>query len=49
LCIAPSGAVVALDQPGQALTAVAYEDDANDAVLSLPGPLAAPPASPPFA
>ncbi len=40
LCIAPSGAVVVLDQPGQALAALAYRDDADEATFALPAPVA---------
>jgi hypothetical protein len=40
LCVAPSGAVVLLDQPGQSLTATAYRDGADDRAFTLPGPLA---------
>lgn len=40
LCIAPSGAPVAIDQPSQLLTATAYEDGADPRAFVLPGPLA---------
>jgi hypothetical protein len=39
LCIADSGAAVTIDQPGQALTAVAYEEKADERAFALPGPL----------
>ncbi|MFP5376695.1 MAG: hypothetical protein ACLGIO_07950 [Acidimicrobiia bacterium] len=51
LCVAPSGAVVAIEQPGQLLTAVDYDDSVDENAFTLPGPLAttttAPPASTP--
>ena len=40
LCVAASGATLVLDQPGQALTAVSYRDEADEAAFSLPGPVA---------
>ena len=40
LCVAPSGAALVIDQPGQALTAVAYEDRADAGAFTLPGRLA---------
>ena len=40
LCVAPSGAVLAVDQPGQRLTAVEYSDDVDATTFVLPGPLA---------
>lgn len=40
LCIAPSGAVLSIDQPDQALSAVAYEERADPAGFSLPAPVA---------
>lgn len=51
LCVAPSGAALVIDQPGQALTAVAYEERADAAAFALPGRLAttttgSPPPSP---
>lgn len=39
LCIAPSGAALSIDQPGQALTAIAYEAGVEDGAFFLPGPL----------
>ena len=39
LCIAPTGAVLSIDQPGQALTAVAYGTDVEEGAFALPGPL----------
>ena len=47
LCVAPSGAALVLDQPGQALTAVSYRDGADEAAFSLPGPLATTSTAPP--
>ena len=40
LCVAPSGAALAIDQPDQRLTAVGYADDVDAAAFVLPGPLA---------
>jgi hypothetical protein len=39
LCVAPSGAALSIDQPGQALTAVAYDASVEDGAFALPGPL----------
>lgn len=40
LCVAPSGAVVAIEQPGQTLTAVEYDDTADEKAFTLPAPVA---------
>lgn len=47
LCVAPSGAALAIDQPGQALSAVAYADSADDGAFSLPAPVAVTTSAPP--
>ncbi len=47
LCVAPSGAALAIDQPGQRLTAVEYADDADPATFILPGPVATTTLAPP--
>lgn len=39
LCVSSSGAVLSIDQPDQALTAVDYRDGADRAAFSLPGPV----------
>jgi hypothetical protein len=40
LCVAPSGATVLLDQPGQSLTATSYRDEADPRAFVLPAPVA---------
>ncbi len=40
LCVAPSGAALAIEQPAQRLTAVEYSDDVDPTNFVLPGPLA---------
>lgn len=47
LCIAPSGAALSIEQPGQRLTALEYEDDADGAAFALPGPLVTTTVAPP--
>ena len=47
LCVAPSGAALAIDQPGQRLTAIEYADGADPATFALPGPVATTTAAPP--
>lgn len=39
LCIAPSGAALSIDQPGQKLTATAYGTDVEEGAFALPGPV----------
>ena len=46
LCVAPSGAALDIDQPGQRLTAVEYADRADPTAFVLPGPVATTTAGP---
>jgi len=38
-CVAPSGAALAIDQPGQRLTAIEYAGDVDPAAFVLPAPV----------
>ncbi len=47
LCVALSGAALAIDQPGQRLTAIEYAGDVDPAAFVLPAPVSTTTAAPP--